>query len=119
MREPLAAAAPLLPALPPADPQAPGPFAFADAGRVRSILADAGFRAVTVDAFDTRIGGADLEETLKVTIRVGPLGAALREHPHLKDQVVDAVRGVLVRHATGHRVLLPAAVWIVLAHNKN
>ena len=38
MRVPMEAALPLLPPQPPADPTAPGPFAFADSERVRGIL---------------------------------------------------------------------------------
>ena len=40
MQAPLQAALPLLPPVAPPDPAAPGPFAFADPSRVRSILAD-------------------------------------------------------------------------------
>jgi SAM-dependent methyltransferase len=60
MREPLEAALPLLPPIAPFDPMAPGPFAFADAGRVQSILAEAGFGSVKVSPFDAAIGGANL-----------------------------------------------------------
>jgi ubiquinone/menaquinone biosynthesis C-methylase UbiE len=38
MSAPVAAAAPFLPPMPPSDPTAPGPFAFADSDRVRGIL---------------------------------------------------------------------------------
>ena len=64
MREPLEAALPLLPPIAPYDPMAPGPFAFADAGRVQSILAAAEFGSVKVSPFDAAIGGANVEQTL-------------------------------------------------------
>jgi SAM-dependent methyltransferase len=115
LREPLEAASPFLPPSPPSDPGAPGPFAFADDGRVRGILADAGFSSVSVDPFNTRIGAGDVEQTLKLALRVGPLGSALREHPHLLVDVTDAVRDVLTRYATADGVSMPAAVWIVRA----
>ena len=57
MGEPLAAARPLLPPMAPPDPLAPGPFAFADPERVRGLLAAAGFTAIAIQPFDTRIGG--------------------------------------------------------------
>jgi ubiquinone/menaquinone biosynthesis C-methylase UbiE len=41
----------------------------------------------------------------------------LREHPELVDNVADAVRDVLSKYVTPNGVLMPAAVWIVLAHN--
>jgi SAM-dependent methyltransferase len=117
MQAPLQAALPFMPPVAPPDPTAPGPFAFADATRVRSILADAGFVSVTINPFDAEIGGADLEQTLKLALSVGPLGAALREHPELADNVADAVRNILSKYITPNGVLMPAAVWIVLARN--
>ena len=99
----------------PPDPTAPGPFAFADPNRVRSILVDAGFGSVTINPFDADIGGGDLEQTLKLALAVGPLGRALREHPELADNVVDAVRDVLSNYLTSNGVRMPGAVWIVLA----
>ena len=119
MLAPLSAALPFLPPPPPADPLAPGPFAFSDAARVRSILCDAGFGLVTIEPFDAMIGSGDIEQTLALTFKVGPLGAALRENPQQKGNVADAVREVLTHYATPAGVLMPAAVWIVLAHNGN
>lgn len=115
MRAPLEAALPFLPPVPPPDPAAPGPFAFADASRLRTILSDAGFGSIAIDPFDASIGGADIEQSLNLTFKVGPLGAALREHPEHVDKVADAVRDVLSKHATSNGVFMPAAVWIVLA----
>jgi SAM-dependent methyltransferase len=101
MRAPLEAALPLLPPIPPFDPMAPGPFAFADAGRVQSILASAGFGSVKVNPFDAAIGGANLEQTLQLALNVGPLGAALRENPQCSETVANAVRDLLskIRYA--------------------
>jgi len=117
MHEPYEAARPALAPAAPTDPLAPGPFAFADPKRVRKILREAGFASVTIEPFDARIGGADVKETLKLALRVGPLGSALREHPELEERVLERVRDVLTRHATPDGVLMPAAVWIVLAHS--
>jgi len=115
MQAPLQAALPLLPPVAPPDPTAPGPFAFADPSRVRSILADSGYGSMTINPFDADIGGGDLEQTLKLALAVGPLGRALREHPELADHVVDAVRDVLSNYLTSNGVRMPGAVWIVLA----
>jgi len=117
MLAPLQAALPFIPPVAPPDPTAPGPFAFADAGRVRSILSDAGFALVTTEPFDARIGGSDLEQSLKLALRLGPLGAALREHPELSGKVAGAVRDLLSRYLTAGGVLVPSAVWIVRAQN--
>ncbi len=115
MRKPLEAALPILPPLPPSDPTAPGPFALADAQRTSALLAAAGFTKIHAQPFDALIGSGDLEQTLQLTFRVGPLGAALREHPQYKDQLAQAVRVVLEPHVTPQGVLMPAAVWIVTA----
>ncbi len=115
MAEPLEAARPLLPPQAPPDPTAPGPFAFANPERVRKILDDAGYIDVELRPFDALIGAGDLEQSLSLALRVGPLGAALRENPTLKDRLVEPVRAVLASHVTPAGVLMPASVWIVAA----
>jgi SAM-dependent methyltransferase len=117
MRAPAEAAAPLLPAPsgPAPDPHAPGPFAFADPVRVWDILEGAGFRAIEIRPFDAMIGGGTLEETVALSFRIGPLGLAMRENPHLAEPVAAAVRAVLAPYETPDGVLMPAAVWIVRA----
>ncbi len=117
MREPLDAAAPYLPPASSSDPAAPGPFAFSDPVRVRSILTDAGFVSVTIDPFDARIGGGDIGESLHLALRIGPLGYQMRENPQLMPSVAGAVRAALERYATPQGVMMPAGVWIVRAQN--
>jgi SAM-dependent methyltransferase len=116
MRIPMEAAQPFLDPTPAMDPLAPGPFAFADPDRVRSILGSAGFEKVTVDAFDAEIGGASIEQTVALTFKVGPLGAALRENPDRVPTIADVVRTAVARFDTPAGVKMPAAAWIVRAH---
>ncbi len=115
MRAPQEAAAPFMPPSPPADPTAPGPFAFADAARLRSILGEAGLHHVAIEKFDCMIGGGDLEQSQELALQVGPLGAALREHPEMVEKVTDGVRAALGQYMTPKGVLMPAATWIVRA----
>lgn len=115
MATPLLAALPLLRPLPPPDPLAPGPFAFADPDRVRAILTGAGFEAIDIQPHDQLIGGNDLDQTVAMALKVGPLGAVLRENPELGDSVVSAIRKALAPHVTPDGVLLPSATWIVTA----
>jgi SAM-dependent methyltransferase len=117
MRAPMEAATPFLPPSPPVDPTAPGPFAFADASRLRKIMEGAGFSAVAIDPFDAQIGGSDIDQTVALTFRVGPLGAAVREHPDCADVIAKAVREAVAPFATPNGVLMPAAVWIVSGRN--
>lgn len=115
MTTPFTAALPLIPPPEPPTPNAPGPFAFADPDRVRGILQTAGFGEIEITPHDQLIGGNDLETSVGVSLQVGPLGAVLREQPHLKDMVTDAVREALRPHVTDRGVLQPSATWIVTA----
>jgi len=115
MRVPVEAALAHVAAPPPGDPTAPGPFAFADPGRVRTILAGAGYRDIDLTPYDTFVGGHPLDEAVALSLKVGPLGMLLRENPDKRDVVIDAVRRALAPHDGVDGVMLPAAVWIVTA----
>lgn len=118
MSLPMAAALAKLPpsaaSAPPA-PGAPGPFAFADPDRVRDILADAGFTDVLLTPTDMKVGGGDLETVLAMALKVGPLGALLREHPEHRDAAIEAVREALSAHNGPEGVKLGSATWVVTA----
>lgn len=111
------AGAAFLPPPEPSDPAAPGPFAFADSERVRSILRAAGFQDIAIAPLNAPIGGAELDGATDLALRVGPLASALREHPELEDRVRTAVRSRLTEFLTDGRVWFPAAVWIVTARS--
>jgi SAM-dependent methyltransferase len=113
----MAAAAPFLPQTPaaPADPTAPGPFALADAERTRGILAGAGFTDIAIVPHNEKVGGGNLDQTLELSLRVGPLGSFLRENPEKRDAAVSAVRQALAAHDGPDGVKLDSATWIVSA----
>ena len=115
MKAPLDAALHLFDPLPPADPLAPGPFALADPQRIRAILTGAGFAAVTVTPHDQPIGGGTLDEAVRLSLKVGPLAALLREHPQHQDAAAEAVRRALAPYDGPDGVRLPSATWIVTA----
>jgi len=108
-----------LPAPPP--PGAPGPFAFADAERVRGILARAGFVDVSLDPLDEALvvgGGGDLDQTVDFLLQMGPAGAALREvGAEARSAVAVAVRDALRPFVTDAGVRLAGAAWVVTAGN--
>ena len=113
---PYTAAAVQLPPEPPSTPGAPGPFAFADPARLRHILSSAGFRDIELAQFDRKIGSGDLEQTLAVSLKLGLLGRALREHPEKRALVIDDVREALRPHVDADGVVrLDSASWIVTA----
>ena len=120
MTAPLEAVIPLLPEppAPPADPFAPGPFAFADRERLAGILSRAGFGEITIRPHDQPITQGTVEEALETSMRIGPLGAIVRDHPDLRARVTDALRGALARHATDAGVFFDSATWIVTARKE-
>ncbi len=111
----------------PSAPDAPGPTAFADAGRTASMLAAAGWDSVKADALDFTCdygidGGDGVEERL-ATILNGGTGRLAKEQllPRLGEEgwesLVDEVRAELRRHRVEGVVRFPGAVWIVTASN--
>jgi SAM-dependent methyltransferase len=112
---PLKAASPHLPPQSAHDPDAPGPFAFANPDRVRTILEGAGFGEIEITAHDQQVGSGDLDRMLAVCSRVGPLGRILRENPGLRAATLPAVRSALAAHEGPNGVRLNAATWIVTA----
>ncbi len=97
------------------DPEAPGPFGFANPDRVRRILDGAGFRDVQITPYDEAIGAGDLEQSLSTSLRVGPLGGILRDNPDHQDQILAAVRAAMETYVTPDGMRVPAGVWIVTA----
>jgi SAM-dependent methyltransferase len=115
MAVPLRAAQAFLAPTPPLDPTAPGPFAFADRARVESILKAAGFASIEIAAHDAPVSSGDLEQTVATALRIGPLGALLRDQPDKAAGVVDAIRAALAPYVTAAGVEIASATWIVTA----
>lgn len=111
------AAAPLLPAMPARDPEAPGQFAFADRDRVHGILARSGWTAIDIEPIDI---GCTLPERdlLAYLTRVGPLGRIL---PTLDDglraRVVEAARAAFDPYLRDGVARYDAACWMVGARS--
>jgi SAM-dependent methyltransferase len=104
----------------PADPDAPGPFAFADEQRVRAILSGAGFGAIDMQRFDATISlGATPRSAAETSARIGPVSRFVREVgvEHLPI-ILDAVEHAVAPLAApdGH-VSLNGSTWIVSATN--
>jgi SAM-dependent methyltransferase len=116
---PLGAALPLLPPQPPAEPHAPGPFAFADPARVAGLLTAAGWREVAARPVDVamRIAGpGGLDEATEFATRLGALARILAESdPALHPPVHAAVRAALAAHDGPQGVMLGGAIWLLSA----
>lgn len=104
--------------LPPPDPHAPGPFAFADAGRVKSILESARFGSVTAEPFEAPMYlGSSARSAAEGCTKMGPASRLAREAGKEKlPAIVDAIEAALkpLAGADGS-VALPGRIWVVTA----
>ena len=117
MRVPLAAAATHVSLPAPPAPDAPGPFAFADADRVQRILTGAGFANAVCEGLEQTLlvgGGGELDRTVEFLLQIGPLGALLREAGEAtRSAVAGAVRDAVAGYVTQEGVRMDAAAWLV------
>jgi SAM-dependent methyltransferase len=113
---PLDAVRPLVPDFVAPDPEAPGPFAFADGERVAGILSAAGFSDVALDSHQSamNVGEGDLDACVESILKLGPVSRMLRE----ADEATMAAAATAVGEAvapchTGDTLKMDSAVWIV------
>jgi SAM-dependent methyltransferase len=103
---------------PPADPNAPGPFAFADDVRVRGILEGAGFRHVEFMPFEHLMPlGSDPRVAAEYATRSGPVARLVREAgPEKAPRIVEAVeKAITPLAARDGSISLPGRTWVVTA----
>lgn len=118
---PMMAAAQHVQLPPPPAPHAPGPFAFADDGYLRSVLAAAGFVEITFEDVDEPLavaGRASARAAAEFLMELGPTGTALREadpDPAVRPRVLEAIRAAIEPYMTAEGIRMPAAARIVLA----
>jgi SAM-dependent methyltransferase len=115
--EPYEAALDLLPPQEPTDPHAPGPFAFADDGRLGGILERAGYRGIRIKPLDTTVNmGASIDDALTEALTIGPLARAAAElDEDARDKIRTCIAPVIAKHQTPYGIVAPAAVWLVTA----
>jgi SAM-dependent methyltransferase len=103
----------------PQDPEAPGPFAFADPARLQSLLSAAGFRDIDIaqHVFILRWGEAeDLEGNVRELLQIGPVARLLAEQEEdVRARVLASVIEVLEPHYDGEALNLEGAVWFTTA----
>ncbi|MCY1020072.1 class I SAM-dependent methyltransferase [Pyxidicoccus sp. MSG2] len=109
------AAAPLLPNLPARRPGAPGQFAFADPGRVSSILEESGWAEVDIQPIDVACTLPE-KELVRYLTRLGPVGLLLQAaDERTRTQVIETVRAAFEPYVHGAEVRFTAACWRVSA----
>ena len=116
---PGAALAEHIPLPDPGPPDAPGMFALADPGRIRGILASAGWRDIGITPVHTLIllaGGGTIDDAVEF-LRTGSLGRTTLAgaDPATQARAVASVRAALAHYADHEGVHLGAAVWLVRA----
>lgn len=119
MRVPVAVAARHLSLPAPGDPHAPGPFAFADAERLRGLVTAAGLADVVAEPLERDLvvgAGLEMEAIVDFLLQMGPTGAALRD---ASDELVATVRASLheamAPYHRGDGLVMGAAAWLVSA----
>jgi SAM-dependent methyltransferase len=107
----------LLPPQEAMDPHAPGPFAFADSARLRSILEQAGFRGVDVKPLDITVNmGATVEDAVTEALTLGPLARAAAElDENARERIRTRIAPIVGKYRTPYGITPPAAVWLVRA----
>lgn len=109
------AAAPILPHLPAPNPDAPGPFAFADGDRVQRILEASGWTDIAIRPIDVPSGVAE-KDLLAYITKLGPLGLALRDVDEpTRARVAEAVRAAYDPYVQEGAARFTAACWLVSA----
>lgn len=116
---PIAAIEPMLKApLPRPDPDAPGPYAFADGAKIERILGEAGWRDVSLSRWDGDIpigGEGTLEQIASFVMKIGPCARAIADQDldaeEARQRLIERLRPL---YANG-RLPMPSACWIVTA----
>ena len=100
----------------PGDPNAPGPFAFADIERVRRVLSRAGFAEIEIDRLVEKVGGGTLDETAGMLMQLGPLSSVLDGIDEAtRSAILTDIRAALADFELSGRVLLDAKARLVIA----
>ena len=101
------------------DPQAPGPFAFADPQRVQDILQASGFSDIAVEPFtrDIRFGeSSTLGASVRQLAMIGPVSSLLiGQEPEVMERVFSTMEDMLAPYYRDGALNLPAAIWFVTA----
>ena len=109
------------PAGPAPDPNAPGPFAFADPQRTANLLTSAGWSDVVVEPCIRSMlknGTTDFEEALESSLRIGSTARALQGvDPVTAARFRDAARAALSDEWTPDGVTVEGVCWLVTAEN--
>jgi SAM-dependent methyltransferase len=109
------ATAPLLPNLPPRQPDAPGQFAFADRQRVERILDAAGWKNPQLAPLDVPCAFPE-RDLVRFFTRFGPVGLVLREADEAtRARIIGTLRAAFAPFIESDEVRFVAACWMISA----
>lgn len=109
------AAAPLLPSIPPRNPDAPGQFALADPQRVHHILQQSGWTEIELRPLDVTCRFPE-SELIGYFTKFGPLGQVLQQADEpTRKHVIATVRAAFDPYVYGAEVRFTAGCWIASA----
>lgn len=107
------AVAPLLPAMPPRPPDAPGQFAFASRERVLGILERSGWTDVQIRPVEVECVMPE-KDLVRYFTKLGPLSRVLPGmDAGLRGRVIETVRAAFTPYVRGDEVRFVAACWMV------
>jgi len=116
---PLQAALPLLKEAPEQpDPNAPGPFAFANKDRLFELMNAAGWQNVSIDPFETlmTLPGDDVDTSAAFMLKLGPLARLIAAQDLDPVLIQNAVTNRLRNNVGADgRVAMKSACWLVTA----
>jgi SAM-dependent methyltransferase len=105
------------PAPEPQEPDAPGPFAFADPQRLTTILQTAGFDKITLHPFNSEFvfsQGDSLAESVRDLAGIGPVASLLKDQgDEIHEKVYASLEQVLAPYYQNGKLALPVAIWFV------
>ncbi len=108
-----------VPAPPPPQPGEPGPFAFADPGRVNAILDSAGFSDIGIQAQPVTLHwgeGESLADQVRELVQIGPVGRLLADQPvEVRERVRESIAEVMAPYYDGESLALEGNTWFVTA----
>jgi SAM-dependent methyltransferase len=107
----------------PADPVAPGPFAFADKAHVTRILEAAGWQKVAFERVDWDYVAGDgfdpVADAVAYFQRIGPAASAITSLENTaRANLLTALATLAENNLRGGRVAFDASAWIISAHAK-
>ena len=119
LKLPLETAMPFFSGLPPMPPpDAPGPFAFADADRVRKILHEAGWRGIEIKPWSgvLTLPGESIRERAQFILKMGPVAKMIADQVEDPEPILSALEEQFAEQQTDTGdVALGAESWIVSA----